>query len=276
MAGRDEYRIFVGGLAWNTTERHLEDAFRRYGKIIESLVMVERDTGRPRGFGFVTFADRRAMQDAIRDMHGRELEGRVITVNKAQPKLGGEDSSYGYGREELSGGRDRYSDRYKGGDKPLGRSECFKCGRPGHFARECPSGGGGGDRFPSHLRSVGGGNGDRFGLDRYDTRFESFERGRYGDKEVVDPRDGRFTNRDRYSNDRHPPGGARFSGDRYMDREPQNGYGKDKGYGRGGGSRSGGYGSGGPVHYDRGSYRDRPGPYDRPRREGRPSSYEQY
>ncbi|KAL6954003.1 hypothetical protein U1Q18_008307 [Sarracenia purpurea var. burkii] len=92
-------------------------------------VVVDRDSSRPRRFEFVTFTDCRAMQVATRDMHGRELEGLVITVNKAQPKLGGEYHSYGYGREELSGGRDEYRDRYKGeGTSQLGNLSASSVG----------------------------------------------------------------------------------------------------------------------------------------------------
>ncbi|KAA8516581.1 hypothetical protein F0562_016913 [Nyssa sinensis] len=261
MDGREENRIFVGGLGWNTTERHLEEAFGRYGKILESVVMVERGTGRPCVFGFITFADRRAMEDAIREMHGREVDGRVISVNKAQPKMGGEELGYGYDEKRISGGRESY----RGGDRrPVGVSDCFKCGRPGHFARECPSAGGGSDRFSTHSRfGGGGGRGDRFGVDCNNDRFDG---GRYGEREHVDSRDSRYAGRDRYINDRYQPSGDRFEADRYVDWEPQTGYAKDRGYSRDGGPRNTGnrYGSGGQNRFDRGSYRDRAGPYDHP------------
>lgn len=283
MAREIENRIFVGGLSWETGERQLEDAFSRYGKILEAQIMLERDTGRPRGFGFVTFSDHRAMEDAIREMHGRELNDRTISVNKAQPKMGSDDPGYGYGGGySSSGGRGSYG----GGDRPAGRStDCFNCGRPGHFARECPSGDGGGGRFPSRSRISGGGRGDRFG-DRYGgDRYagDRYDGGRYSDRDRADTRDSRYGGRDRSTADRYSAGGDRFGSDRYggSDRYPQNGYGKDKGYDRdapprGGSDRyGGGGGGGGPARYDGGSYRDRPGPYDRPSR-GRPASYERY
>ncbi|PIA34325.1 hypothetical protein AQUCO_03800132v1 [Aquilegia coerulea] len=281
MGSKVENRIFVGGLSWETDERQLEDAFSRYGKILEAQIMLERDTGRPRGFGFVTFSDHRAMEDAIREMHGRELGDRIISVNKAQPKMAGDDQGYGYGGGYSSGGRGSYGSR----DRPVGQSDCFKCGRPGHWARDCPSGGGGGSggggRFSSRSRFSGGGRGDRFG-DRYGDRFtdDRYDGGRYADRDRVDARDSRYGGRDRYASDRYPAGGDRLGSDRYggSDRYPQNGYGKEKGYDRDGGPRGGSdrYGSGGPVRYEGGSYRDRPGPYDRPSRGGRASSYERY
>ncbi|CAL5404341.1 unnamed protein product [Camellia sinensis] len=276
MAGKElENRIFVGGLAWDVSERQLEDAFSRFGKIIDSQIsiMVERDTGRPRGFGFLTFADRRGMEDAIREMHGRELGDRAISVNKAQPRMGGEDLDHGYGGGYSSGGRGSYG----GGDRSVGQDDCFKCGRPGHWARDCPSAGGGrgGGQFSSHSRLGGlGGRGDRFGGDRGRYIDDRYDGGRYGDRDHYESRD-RYGSRDRHVDDRYPLS-ERFAGDRYgaSDRYPQNGYGKDRSYdNRDGGPRGGGdrYGGGGPSRHEGRSYRDRSGPYDRPRRGGRPS-----
>ncbi|XP_074357199.1 glycine-rich RNA-binding protein RZ1C isoform X1 [Apium graveolens] len=274
-----EYRIFVGGLSWEVTERQLEDAFSRFGKIIDSQIMMERDTGRPRGFGFLTFADRRGMEDAIREMHGRELGDRAISVNKAQPKMGGDDAGQRYSAGYPSGGRGSY-----GGDRSSGPDECFKCGRPGHWARDCPSAGGG--RVGGHLSSVSrfagsGGRGDRFG-DRYGERDrfvdDRYDGGRYGG-DRYEIRETKYGSRD-YVTDRYPPSSDRFVGDRYgdSDRYPTNGYGKERLYERDAGPRrsSERYGGGGPARYEGKGYRDRAGPYDRPRRAGQPSSFDRY
>ncbi|KAJ4720710.1 putative Glycine-rich RNA-binding protein [Melia azedarach] len=281
MAGKDENRIFVGGLSWNVTERQLENAFNRFGKIVECQIMLERDSGRPRGFGFITYADRRAMDEAIREMHGREFGDRVISVNKAQPKMGGEDLDHGYRGGYSSGGRGSY-----GGDKPAGQDDCFKCGRPGHWARDCPSAGGGrggaGGAFSSRSRlGGGGGRGDYLGGGRDRFMDDRYDGGRYGDRDRYDSRDTKYGSRDRYVSDRYPAGGDRFAGDRYggSDRYPVNGYGKDRGYERDGGPRGGSdrYASGGgPAREEGRGYRNRAGPYERPSRGDRPSSFDRY
>lgn len=270
MAGREEYRIFIGGLGWNTSQRNLEDAFARYGKIFDCLVMVDKETGRPRGFGFITFADRRGMEDAIRDMHGRELDGKVVSVNRAEPRVGAGEPYDGYGGDCRSGGRASYR-----GDRQVDQSdECFKCGRLGHWARDCLSGGrgSGGARHQSDFGRAGL-YGDWFmrdrDYDRYERCYDCFSVGRYDSRERLDTRDGHEIH-DRFSNGRYPSIDDRFVSDRHLDRHPQNGYGRDRAYERDGGLRGGDrYGTGGPACYDRGNCRNRAHPYDAPRRSSR-------
>ncbi len=117
-------------------------------------VIVDKETGHSRGFGFVNFNSERAMDDAIESLHGKDLDGRPITVNRAKPK--GRDGGRG-GDRGYSGGGGRGE---RGGGGGGGGGDCFKCGQPGHWARECPSGGGdrggGGGHYSSH---------DRYGSD---------------------------------------------------------------------------------------------------------------
>ncbi|XP_076923148.1 glycine-rich RNA-binding protein GRP1A-like [Bidens hawaiensis] len=114
MASADvEYRCFVGGLAWATTDRSLEEAFSSYGEILESKIINDRETGRSRGFGFVTFKDEKSLKDAIEWMNGQSLDGRDITVNEAQSRGGG--GGYGGGRREGGYGGGRREGGYGGG-----------------------------------------------------------------------------------------------------------------------------------------------------------------
>ncbi|KAJ3674450.1 hypothetical protein LUZ60_005066 [Juncus effusus] len=94
MAG--SYRCYVGNLPYNTTDSTLKEAFKTYGVIMDSIVMRDRDTGRSRGFGFVSFSTEKAMNDAIEGMNGQELNGRIINVSRPSSSGGGE--SYGGGQ----------------------------------------------------------------------------------------------------------------------------------------------------------------------------------
>ena len=79
-------KLFVGGLSWGMTDADLRKAFESYGEIAEAKVITDRDTGRSRGFGFVTFSQDEDAKTAIEKMNGTSLDGRNITVNEAQEK----------------------------------------------------------------------------------------------------------------------------------------------------------------------------------------------
>jgi RNA recognition motif-containing protein len=79
-------KLFVGNLSWNTRDESLNDAFARFGEVSEAKVIVDRQTGRSRGFGFVTFANDQAADDAMAGLDGTELDGRAIRVNVAQER----------------------------------------------------------------------------------------------------------------------------------------------------------------------------------------------
>lgn len=79
-------KLFVGGLAWATKDDSLYTAFAQFGEVTEAKVILERDSGRSRGFGFVTFADSAAAEKAVSSMDGQELDGRAIKVSEAQDR----------------------------------------------------------------------------------------------------------------------------------------------------------------------------------------------
>ncbi len=97
-------KLFVGGLSFNTTDLGLRDGFARFGDIVEAKVILDRDTGRSRGFGFVTFADSSSAQSAIAEMNGTDFEGRTIKVNEAEDKPRGGGFGGGFGGGDRGGG----------------------------------------------------------------------------------------------------------------------------------------------------------------------------
>ena len=106
-------KLFVGGLAWATDDHSLQTAFAGLGNVTEAKVITDRETGRSRGFGFVTFDNDQAAADAIAQLDGSELDGRTIRVNEAQARSGG---GGGGGRGGGGGGRGGF-DRGGGGDR---------------------------------------------------------------------------------------------------------------------------------------------------------------
>ena len=79
-------RIFVGNLSYQTVDADLEDAFREYGTVSTATVVMDRATGRSKGFGFVEIADQGEAQTAISSLNGRVVDGRPLTVNEAKPR----------------------------------------------------------------------------------------------------------------------------------------------------------------------------------------------
>src|ERR1043165_1709073 len=99
-----ENKLFVGNLSFNTTENDLQDAFAAHGTVIETNLMVDRMSGGPRGFGFVTMSTPEEAQKAIQALNGASLDGRAITVNVARPREDRPGGGGGGGRRPYGGG----------------------------------------------------------------------------------------------------------------------------------------------------------------------------
>jgi RNA recognition motif-containing protein len=106
-------KLFVGGLAWATTDQGLKAAFEAFGEVVDAKVITDRDTGRSRGFGFVTFADAASAREALDQMNGQELDGRNLRVDEAQERRGGGRGGDRRGGRGFGGGR-------PGGGRPSG------------------------------------------------------------------------------------------------------------------------------------------------------------
>lgn len=76
-------RLFVGNLSWSVDGDTLRELFAQAGNVVDARVIKERDSGRSRGFGFVTFETEEGAENAIRDFHGKELNGRPLRIDKA-------------------------------------------------------------------------------------------------------------------------------------------------------------------------------------------------
>lgn len=102
-------KLFVGGISWGTTEDGLRSAFEQYGDVEDVKIITDRETGRSRGFGFVTFVNGQDADTAIDNMNGSELDGRQLNVNEARERAprgggGGGGGRGGYGNRGGGGG----------------------------------------------------------------------------------------------------------------------------------------------------------------------------
>ncbi|KAG2629491.1 glycine-rich RNA-binding protein 2, mitochondrial-like [Panicum virgatum] len=156
-------KLFVGGLSYGTDDHSLRDAFANYGQVIEARVIMDRESGRSRGFGFVTYTSSEEASAAITAMDGKDLHGRNIRVNHATERTGGFRASGGggFGGGGYGGGGGFGGGGYGGGGGGYGGSGGYGGGNYGN------RGGGGGYGGGGVAGGAGGnfaaGGGDSFG-----------------------------------------------------------------------------------------------------------------
>lgn len=145
-------KLFVGGLSYGTDETSLQEAFSQYGQVVEARVILDRETGRSRGFAFVTYTSAEEASSAMSALDGQDLHGRRIRVNYATEKRPG-----GFGRGSGSGGGFNYggaggyaSGNYGGGGNygtnnsyPAGGGSYGRGPEQGSFGAEYGGGSGG-------------------------------------------------------------------------------------------------------------------------------------
>lgn len=102
-------KLYVGGLSWGTSEDTLYSAFEEYGQLEEVKIITDRETGRSRGFGFVTYANDSDAKTAIDEMNGRQLDGRNLSVNEARERDDRSGGGGGGGQRSGGGSRGGYS-----------------------------------------------------------------------------------------------------------------------------------------------------------------------
>lgn len=94
-------KLYIGNLPYNTTDEDLKRAFSEAGSVVEAAVIMERHTGRSRGFGFVTMATQEKAEKAIEMFNGKDFDGRVLVVNEARPLQPRAPRDGGMGGEEF-------------------------------------------------------------------------------------------------------------------------------------------------------------------------------
>ena len=105
-------KLFVGNLSFDITENDLQEAFAAHGTVVEANLMMDRTTGKPRGFGFVTMSTPEEAQKAISALNGATVGGRALTVNIARPREERPSGGGGGGRREYGGGGGGGRNRY--------------------------------------------------------------------------------------------------------------------------------------------------------------------
>jgi RNA recognition motif-containing protein len=141
-------KLYIGNLSFDATEQDISDLLSQHGQVSEVLVMMDKMTGRPRGFAFATMADWQGADAVIKALHGQDFMGRPLTINEARPRE--ERPAYGGGGGGGGGGG------YRGGGGGGSRGGYGGGGGGGGGGRGGYGGGGGGGG-----RDRGGYGGDR-------------------------------------------------------------------------------------------------------------------
>ncbi|KAL5813379.1 hypothetical protein ACOSQ3_024139 [Xanthoceras sorbifolium] len=196
-------KLFVGGLSYNTDDQSLREAFGKYGYVAEARVILDRETGRSRGFGFITYSSAEEASSAIQALDGQDLHGRRVRVNYATDRArgsggygspggygGGGDGGYGgnaYGAPSgnyggnSGGGGGNYGSSYGGGNASYGGAgnyssgNTFDSGNTGGFSSGVAGGDSGIDGGVDGNVGAGYGSGNQFGS------FDSNQSGSFPD-----------------------------------------------------------------------------------------------
>jgi len=143
-------KMYVGNLPFSASEDDLREAFGQFGEVTDVALMMDRETGRPRGFAFITMGSKEAMDAAIKGLDGQDLGGRNLTVNEARPREersgGGGGYGGGGGERRGGGGGGGYGERRGGGGGGGGKGG-YGGGGGGGKGGYGGGGGGGGRRW---------------------------------------------------------------------------------------------------------------------------------
>lgn len=108
-------KLYIGNLPFGTTEDDMRSFFEQFGTVVDVFIAKDRDTGRSRGFGFVTMGDAAQGNEAIEKTNGTQFDGRTLTVNEARPPAQGGGGGGGGGRGGYGGGGGGGRGGYGGG-----------------------------------------------------------------------------------------------------------------------------------------------------------------
>ncbi|XP_009345946.2 glycine-rich RNA-binding protein 4, mitochondrial [Pyrus x bretschneideri] len=167
MSSMASSKLFIGGISYQTDDQSLREAFQKYGEVVEARIIMDRESGRSRGFGFITFTSSEEASSAIQALDGQELHGRRVRVNYATDRPRPSYNNYGDGQSSYgSGGGNNYGNYGPSGGDSYGRGNTGygqgSYNSPGNYpsanAYDAPGGGFG------NSNNFGAGTADNFSV----------------------------------------------------------------------------------------------------------------